>query len=278
MADSIDAVERMVHAKIERQGGVPAFYDNRVLSLIESVRQMEAGAGAEGPAPAALGEIERYCGLTDGPRFTDPRVRLGRSGTEVRARMAPGFDALFASQGVTQVPTWAGRPLFKTAFDCVIYPMLIAELGPRTIVELGSGAGGSAVWMADVAEAHGLRPRIVSIDLKPVDVEDRRVEFRRGDLNDVSAVLPPRDLAAFDHPWLVIEDAHVNVARVLAHLDSGMTAGDCLIVEDSFGKRAELRDFVEASRNAYLLDRKYLDMFGENSTCALDSIFVAADR
>jgi cephalosporin hydroxylase len=202
---------------------------------------------------------------------------LNRSDDLVGTYTALGMSVLTRSQGIAHVPSWAGHMIFKTAYDMVMYAMLIGESKPRTIIELGSGAGGSAVWMADVAHAHGLRPRIVSVDLNPIDVVDSRIEFRQGDLREVSRVIPAADLREFEHPWLVIEDAHVNISQVLDHLDSGIAPGDYLVVEDSYRKRAHLRSFIESSRNSYMLDLKYLDMFGENSVCSMDSLFVAVD-
>lgn len=275
MNEILEGVDAFVSAKIHSQGGVPTVYDHRIANLIVAARSGES----EGPTlRSILREIETYHAKIQGPRFAEPTARLARSQELLRQSMTPGFPAFSFSQGVTSVPKWAGHLLFKTAFDCVMYPMLLAELAPRTVLELGSGAGGSAVWMADVARAHGQRARIISIDRNPVDVQDERIEFRRGDIFDIEHVLPPEELAELEHPWLVVEDAHVNLRQVLAHIDSFIEPGDYLVVEDSYTKRAPLREFLSEARNSYLLDLAYLDMFGENSTCAIDSIFVAVDR
>lgn len=275
MNEILEDVDAFVSAKIHSQGGVPTVYDHRIANLIVAARSGES----EGPTlRSILREIETYHAKIQGPRFAEPTARLARSQELLRQSMTPGFPAFSFSQGVTSVPKWAGHLLFKTAFDCVMYPMLLAELAPRTVLELGSGAGGSAVWMADVARAHGQRARIISIDRNPVDVQDERIEFRRGDIFDIEHVLPPEELAELEHPWLVVEDAHVNLRQVLAHIDSFIEPGDYLVVEDSYTKRAPLREFLSEARNSYLLDLAYLDMFGENSTCAIDSIFVAVDR
>jgi cephalosporin hydroxylase len=278
MESILEEVDSFVRAKMRKQNGVPTFYDNRMMKLIGAVRSAETAAdrGSE-LVSAAVREIEVYHSLIRKPRFEEPGVRLGRSEDVLRKSMKPGFRSLFASQGVRSAPSWSGRLLFKTAFDCVIYPMLIAELAPKTIIELGSADGGSAVWMADVARAHGQEPRILSIDLEPVEVQDERVEFRRGDVFDIAHVLAPEELAGLEHPWLIIEDAHVNVRNVLTHLDGSIEPGDYLVVEDSYAKRPALREFLREAQNTYMLDLAYLDMFGENSTCAMDSIFVAVE-
>ena len=49
--------------------------------------------------------------------------------------------------------------------------------------------------------------------------------------------------------------------------------GDYLIVEDSEGKQSEIVDFLFNAKNTYKTDNYYLDFFGRNNTCCVDSIF-----
>jgi cephalosporin hydroxylase len=56
---------------------------------------------------------------------------------------------MLMSQGTTACLEWKGKPLFKTVFDYAMLPMLLWELKPATVFEIGSGAGASAIWMAD---------------------------------------------------------------------------------------------------------------------------------
>ena len=48
-------------------------------------------------------------------------------------------------------------PMSKNAFDFALYPMLLWQIKPRTIIEVGSFYGGSAMWMADMTQAWGAR-------------------------------------------------------------------------------------------------------------------------
>lgn len=45
--------------------------------------------------------------------------------------------------------TYKGLINIKTPFDLALYARLIWELQPKTILELGSFQGGSALWFAD---------------------------------------------------------------------------------------------------------------------------------
>ncbi len=130
--------------------------------------------------------------------------------------------------------------------------------------------GGSALRLADVAEAHGLRPVIISIDRTAVDSTDDRVGFRTGDVCRLDEVLA--DSARLPRPWLVIEDAHAHTRTVLDFFDARLAAGDYLLVEDSLAKRAVLREFLRSSPHHFHLDTRYLDLFGENTGSAIDSI------
>ena len=46
------------------------------------------------------------------------------------------------------------------------------------------------------------------------------VNFLLGDCNKLEEVFPPEKLAEFSHPWLVIEDAHVNLISVADYFDN----------------------------------------------------------
>jgi hypothetical protein len=49
--------------------------------------------------------------------------------------------------------------------------------------------------------------------------------------------------------------------------------GDYLIVEDSGVKQSEIIDFLYNAKNTYKTDNYYLDFFGRNTSCCVDSIF-----
>lgn len=255
-----ETAELLIAAKVARQGGVSTYYDHHV-----------KGAVTEARRTGRTDELTEYLALLTAERFLDPLPRLDRSDRELLTALAFPVRHFVATQGVTDHLTWAGRPLYKTVFDLASYPMLIAELAPRTIIELGSGSGGSALWMADTAQAHHLRPVIISIDRTAVDLTDDRVSFRTGDVSDLSELLA--DCDDLPRPWLVIEDAHAHVRTVLDFFDARLDAGDYLLIEDSLAKRATLREFLRSSPYQYQLDTRYLDLFGENTSCAIDSFF-----
>lgn len=273
--DPIAFTRQFLDVKMRRQDDVPTFYDNHLRMLVATSQRPPSGAPTKkfvGDADQAYRELAGFAGLAAQPRFQDPLPRLSRDRGVVAAQMAVSLLTHKAGQGVLSAIYWAGRPLFKSIYDLATYPMLIAELQPQAIIELGSGSGASAIWLADVVGAHGLNSAIVSIDHRPVGIVDPRVTFLNGDIADLEALLDPH-VASLRHPWLVIEDAHAHVAKVLGYFDEHLRSGDYMIIEDSLPKRRELLQFATAARDRYYLDTLYLDLFGQNTTCAIDSIF-----
>ena len=60
---------------------------------------------------------------------------------------------------------------------------------------------------------------------------------------------------------------------LLLETDLRLREGDYLIIEDSEGKQSEIVDFISDAKNTYKVDNFYLDFFGRNTTCCVDSIF-----
>jgi len=208
-------------------------------------------------------------------RFVDYSQRE-RSGVHYHPRFGTefGVDVLLTCQGAPFLMHWRGIPLMKNVFDFAIYPALIAELRPRTIFEVGSGLGASALWFADSLQFCGVDGRVYSVDRAKPAVEHARIRFFQGDCSDPERLFDPALLQSAPHPWLVVEDAHHNVGGVLEHFHRHLSAGDYLVVEDSDVKRETLRRFNAMHPGAYLVDTRFTDNFGRNATCAADSIFI----
>lgn len=253
------------------------------LSALDPARSWEEGVGAEiarNPAQGQSlnwdflrfrlfldhwrqGRFVEFAGRERASRHYTPRF-----GTEF------GSDVFLTSQGAPQMMRWRGIPLMKTVFDFALYPMMLSELRPRTIFEIGSGLGASALWLADHLALLGLQSQVHSVDISPPALSNANVSFYKGDCSMPESLFDPALLAAAPHPWLVIEDAHHNVEAVLHYFHKFLIKGDYLMVEDSEIKREDLRRFLAAHPGCYLIDTQFTDFFGRNATCAGDSIFV----
>jgi len=277
---------RELQAKLSGpQGGVPTFFDNYWITLIEQLSRLgpadrwdEAVKEADGPAGVRLsnglvrlrGSLRRRAqgrlvSLAERRRVVDPGLARIRD---------VGDYAFLLSQGMPHCMSWKGRPVFKTCFDASLYPMMLWDLRPATVLELGSGTGSSAVWLLDQMRAQGHDGRVISLDIRRPSLEYPGVSFLEGDCRQLERTLGPELLAQLPRPWLVIEDAHVEVQRVLEFFHPHLHEGDYLVVEDSIDKREPIDAFMADHGDDYRLDTHYTDFFGLNGTSAVDSIFV----
>ena len=163
-----------------------------------------------------------------------------------------------------------------------------------TIIELGAFTGGSAIWMADMMRLMEIKTTIYSMDIDLSTIEDRvkklqpaNVTFHEGDSNKIEKSFPGNFLKTLPHPWLVIDDAHVNVYGLMEHFHEFMTTGDYFVIEDtrpelpkdpgygvvteelvSHGPELlnEMKRFLTDYSKDYSVDSFYTDFLGYNGT------------
>ncbi|SEH90967.1 Cephalosporin hydroxylase [Mycolicibacterium rutilum] len=218
---------------------------------------------------AARQNGQRYVDLQDRAWATD--IALSRQMLR-NMQQAKWGDLLWGEDWASgQVPLihWKGVPNIKDPYDLALVPLLLSELKPATVLELGSYVGGSALWMVDLLESFGVDSQIVSfdIDISRVVVEHPRIQFVQADCTKPSTFDGPW----FDlpHPWLVIEDAHVNTYEMLEHFHPHLRPGDYLIVEDTafmIDKYQALERFAGNHAGDYKVDTRFTDLWGYNGT------------
>jgi cephalosporin hydroxylase len=191
------------------------------------------------------------------------------------------IDLLESLQRGTMNYTYKGVPMLKDPFDLALYQLILWQQKPRTIIEIGSYKGGSAVWFADQTRAMQLDTRIFSLDIHAVEgVEDERVTFKTS--YDLAQALPHDWLAELPRPLLVIEDsAHTyeHTLLVLRHFADVMQNGEYLIIEDGIasnmgidvvhglngGPSRALEIFLN-ERSDFEVDEQICDYYGHNVT------------
>jgi len=189
--------------------------------------------------------------------------------------------------------SYRGIGMAKDPFDMVLYPILLHEIAPKTVIELGAYTGASALWMADTLATSGIESRVISVDIDLSLIDERAksrgdIEFLEGDCNRIETLFPPDFLEQLPHPLVVIDDAHVNIAGVYRHFhEHALARGDYLVIEDTipwmpgtFGpaseageseawgdwKWREIETFFAEHAEHYRVDRYYTDFFGYNAT------------
>jgi cephalosporin hydroxylase len=182
--------------------------------------------------------------------------------------------------------TYKGIPTLKNPFDWALYPMLLWEVRPQTIIEVGSNRGGSALWLADTMHAFRLPVQVHSIDLNPVtDLAAPDVTFHRGDATRLDDILSPEFMHQLPRPLLVIEDAdhqRDTSLAVLSFFHQWLQPGEYIIIEDGIvtelglaesfggGPQVALAAFLDKHAGYYDIDARYCDFFGKNVTYAVN--------
>lgn len=190
-------------------------------------------------------------------------------------------DVLKPIQAGVMSYLYKGIPCYKSPLDISIYLKLLWDLKPRTIIEIGSKHGGSAVFFADMMQVYGLKTHVYSIDLERPALRDDRITFLQGDVNDLRPTFEAHGLTDCPRPWYVNEDSAHTYAGCLAalrYLGGVMKRGDLLAMEDGNlvemgleeryqgGPNRAIAEFFEESPGTFEIDTALCDTFGVNAT------------
>lgn len=193
-------------------------------------------------------------------------------------------ELMMSIQNATHNYSYRGVPLLKNPFDFALYPLLIWNVKPGTIIEIGSKSGGSALWFGDLLESFGLDGRVYSIDIvKVTKVFHQRVTFLEGDGQALHQTLSAELMRSLPRPLLVIEDADHSYETSKAVLDffhPYFNPGEYIVIEDGIisdiiqdssynrGPHRALKAFLAEHRDEYEVEGDYCDFFGYNVTWA----------
>jgi len=187
------------------------------------------------------------------------------------------FDVQSICDGHHHV-TYRGVKAIRCPFDYLLYQMILCEVMPDLVIEIGTNQGGGALYLADLM--NNLDCGIVhTIDLDstphPLVAAHPRIRYFTGGWQqyDLDAA---RDFSKI----LVIEDgAHTYEETLQAMLKFAplVARGSYLIVEDGIidelgmtdeyqgGPLLAIREFLE-THSEFSVDRSRCDLFGKNAT------------
>jgi cephalosporin hydroxylase len=147
------------------------------------------------------------------------------------------FHEQYYESGVWRNTYWLGVETFKCPLDLWVYQEILFELRPRYVVETGTAAGGSALFLASLCDLLG------GGEVLTVDIEERadrpahpRIKYLRGSSVDEQLVSKIKDAVEGAGPVMVILDSDHGREHVLAELRAYgelVTEGSYLIVEDT---------------------------------------------
>ncbi len=187
------------------------------------------------------------------------------------------FNLASVYQGQFAV-TYRGISTLRVPFDYVMYQMIVSEIQPDLVIEIGTNCGGTALYLADLMNALG-HGTVHSID----------IDARSGELvkNHPRIKLFTRGWEEYDltessgfSNILVIDDAshmYEDVSGALKKFAPIVSPGSYFIVEDGIidevglseqyrgGPLRAIREFLPDNTD-FVVDRTYCDMFGKNAT------------
>lgn len=263
-----------------------------------SVLGGERTLGALMPTPAeqAREPHEHQSSPTLGARPTDyarehaeclligklPRMGLANSTMDNLESALPREMLPALQRGVMQTK-YRGVGCLKSPFDLALYLQLFSRQTPRTVFEIGTRFGGSALWFADMMDNHGVPANVVTVDIRPPDgFMDPRIQLLEGNASALGDTLTDELLTAA-HPWLIVEDSshlYDDSLAVLRFFHPHLESGDYIVIEDGVvafmdpdkyakfecGPTRAVETFLAEHASDYEIDRSLCDHFGTNVT------------
>ena len=187
------------------------------------------------------------------------------------------FDADTVYKGHFKV-TYRGVSAIRCPFDYVIYQMLITNLKPDLVIEIGTNVGGGALYIADLMNTIG-HGTVHTIDIKKQSDEIISRHPRIRLFTDGWQGYDVKEAAGFSK-ILVIEDASHMYEDSIGSLEKFsplVSVGSYYIVEDGIASEVKkgggfhggplraIREFLPKHPD-FEVDRSYCDMFGKNAT------------
>jgi cephalosporin hydroxylase len=164
------------------------------------------------------------------------RGEEGRAGSDDVVRRFHELYYRAADRGGTwRSTTWMGVPVSKCPLDLWVYQEIFFEVRPELVIECGTYAGGSALFLAHLCDLLG-KGLVLTIDVEPRPLPTHpRLARLVGSSIAPETVAQVRRFAAGRGPVLVALDSDHHFEHVLQELrlyGPLVTPGSYLVVED----------------------------------------------
>ncbi|HEV3088207.1 MAG TPA: CmcI family methyltransferase [Candidatus Elarobacter sp.] len=132
--------------------------------------------------------------------------------------------------------SWFGHQVLKCPLDLWVYQELLVRMQPDIVVEAGTWAGGSALYLAMVLDSIG-KGRIVTVDVDawPDRARHPRLEYLTGSSTDPATIARVRDIVGGGRAMVILDSDHTaaHVYEEIVAYAPLVAVGDYLIVEDT---------------------------------------------
>jgi cephalosporin hydroxylase len=192
----------------------------------------------------------------------------------------PEFSLTGIDRGHHQV-SYRGIKCVKCPFDYVMYQMLLFEIQPDLLIEVGSYMGGSAMYYADLMDIIG-KGEIHSVNIKN-ELDDRSIHPRVKFSFDGWENYRLPETGKYETVMVIEDSTHTyqNTMSVMKRFAPVVTVGSYLVVEDGIidalglardyggGPGRAIKEFLTNNSN-FEIDHRWTDMFGKNATFNVD--------
>lgn len=174
--------------------------------------------------------------------------------------------------------TYRGVKYIRCPFDYLIYQMIINEVKPDLIIEIGTNAGGGALYMADILDKNN-KGEVHTIDV--VDIVKSEIVLNHSRIKRFLGGYEGYDLsntANFNEILIIDDGSHMysDVKKSLEKFGNLPSKNSYFIVEDGIinelgyteyegGPLRAIEEFLE-KRGDYIIDYKWCNFFGKNAT------------
>ena len=188
------------------------------------------------------------------------------------------FDSRSIYYGHQKI-SYKGVQAIRCPFDFVIIQMIVFEVKPDLIIEIGTNQGGSALYLADLMSAFNIDGMIHSIDINDNSIENLKNNSKIKVFTEGWEAYDLDNCKGFNK-ILVIEDASHTYECSLGAIKKFaqvVSKDSYLIVEDGIvdvlgianefggGPLKAIREFL-FQNSEFVVDSKWCDMFGKNAT------------
>jgi cephalosporin hydroxylase len=170
--------------------------------------------------------------------------------------------------------------MVKCPFDYVLLQMLINEIKPDLIIEIGTYLGGSALYMADIIKNFNINCEIHTIDLHEKIYDEKIINnsyikcffggFENYDINITTN---------FKNVLIIDDGSHTSkdIINAFNKFKNLINKGSYYIIEDGIVNLMGLSNYFDGgpkdaiyeilkNNTDFIIDKKYCNFFGENYT------------
>jgi len=174
--------------------------------------------------------------------------------------------------------TYRGVKAIRSPFDYLLYQMLICEVKPDLIIEIGTNSGGGSLYLSDLQQMNG-GGTVHTIDI--VDIVNNDLVIKNKNIIRFLGGYQSYDIESakgFKNILVIDDGSHTykEVKESLLKFKNLVAKNSYFIVEDGIlnelgytdyggGPLRAIEEFMN-DNNQYVIDRKFCDFFGKNAT------------